>query len=42
MKKPIKLQDGETFLGGVDSIGTAWKENFIATGIGAEFVPAVV
>ena len=35
-------QDGETFLGGVDSIGTAWKGNFIATGIGAEFAAAIV
>jgi len=35
-------QDGAPFLGAVDHIGTAWTENYVATGLGAEFVPAIV
>ncbi len=34
--------NGTPFLGAVDVVGAAWKEGYIATGIGAEFVPAIV
>merc|ERR1711983_500314 len=36
------IQDGKPFLGCVDHIGTAWKENAVATGMGAAMAIPII